>query len=99
MVLRVQLQLTYESSMQLTLHCNEYTLTQKRAKKKNQFTGAAQHSEIFTVLLRARRTRTMAHATRIARSLRVFSRLRSEEHTSELQSRENLVCRLLLEKK
>src|SRR5690606_41364155 len=25
--------------------------------------------------------------------------LRSEEHTSELQSRENLVCRLLLEKK
>src|SRR5690606_40148621 len=31
------------------------------------------------------------HRTRIAP--------RSEEHTSELQSRENLVCRLLLEKK
>src|SRR5690606_40366405 len=33
----------------------------------------------------------------------IFSRdvysYRSEEHTSELQSRENLVCRLLLEKK
>src|SRR5690606_41935010 len=28
-----------------------------------------------------------------------FPTLRSEEHTSELQSRENLVCRLLLEKK
>src|SRR5690606_40361404 len=28
-----------------------------------------------------------------------FSPGRSEEHTSELQSRENLVCRLLLEKK
>src|SRR5690606_39832156 len=28
-----------------------------------------------------------------------LSQLRSEEHTSELQSRENLVCRLLLEKK
>src|SRR5690606_42116753 len=27
------------------------------------------------------------------------SAMRSEEHTSELQSRENLVCRLLLEKK
>src|SRR5690606_41673039 len=26
------------------------------------------------------------------------SHIRSEEHTSELQSRENLVCRLLLEK-
>src|SRR5690606_41919289 len=29
----------------------------------------------------------------------VEARVRSEEHTSELQSRENLVCRLLLEKK
>src|SRR2546422_6974922 len=28
-----------------------------------------------------------------------FARLRSEEHTSELQSRLHLVCRLLLEKK
>src|SRR5690606_40296804 len=28
-----------------------------------------------------------------------ITNLRSEEHTSELQSRENLVCRLLLEKK
>src|SRR5690606_41241431 len=30
---------------------------------------------------------------------RLFLTERSEEHTSELQSRENLVCRLLLEKK
>src|SRR5690606_36409002 len=29
----------------------------------------------------------------------LFADARSEEHTSELQSRENLVCRLLLEKK
>src|SRR3712207_8309196 len=29
----------------------------------------------------------------------VYARLRSEEHTSELQSRQYLVCRLLLEKK
>src|SRR5690606_39668779 len=29
----------------------------------------------------------------------INQQLRSEEHTSELQSRENLVCRLLLEKK
>src|SRR3712207_6539201 len=28
-----------------------------------------------------------------------FQRMRSEEHTSELQSRQYLVCRLLLEKK
>src|SRR5690606_25620615 len=32
-------------------------------------------------------------------TMRAVWRMRSEEHTSELQSRENLVCRLLLEKK
>src|SRR5690606_41617379 len=32
-------------------------------------------------------------------SMEHWTHLRSEEHTSELQSRENLVCRLLLEKK
>src|SRR2546427_7880723 len=43
---------------------------------------------------------------KLARSLQRFGRLRrldpkdrSEEHTSELQSQSNLVCRLLLEKK
>src|SRR2546430_15369468 len=34
-----------------------------------------------------------------AMSGRVTERTRSEEHTSELQSQSNLVCRLLLEKK
>src|SRR5215475_15978817 len=34
-----------------------------------------------------------------ARRTPAISARRSEEHTSELQSRENLVCRLLLEKK
>src|SRR5690606_41634124 len=44
------------------------------------------------------RTRTLAQhdATRLEGPER---HRRSEEHTSELQSRENLVCRLLLEKK
>src|SRR5207302_10982304 len=35
----------------------------------------------------------------VCRGALAKARLRSEEHTSELQSRENLVCRLLLEKK
>src|SRR5690606_39004459 len=35
----------------------------------------------------------------IAKVRREMLAFRSEEHTSELQSRENLVCRLLLEKK
>src|SRR2546427_2700089 len=34
-----------------------------------------------------------------SRAVRVGSTVRSEEHTSELQSQSNLVCRLLLEKK
>src|SRR2546427_8525548 len=34
-----------------------------------------------------------------AEYVEVLSQLRSEEHTSELQSQSNLVCRLLLEKK
>src|SRR5690606_39393973 len=59
---------------------------------------------------RARRGETPARQTRAStprrRALRGCGRppsrqsnRRSEEHTSELQSRENLVCRLLLEKK
>src|SRR5256886_9871551 len=35
----------------------------------------------------------------ILRQLTGFCQRRSEEHTSELQSQSNLVCRLLLEKK
>src|SRR5207302_9088221 len=38
-------------------------------------------------------------ADAISRAPAIGDRPRSEEHTSELQSRENLVCRLLLEKK
>src|SRR3712207_7214885 len=36
---------------------------------------------------------------RLLKGLQQSGRLRSEEHTSELQSRQYLVCRLLLEKK
>src|SRR5436309_8476295 len=44
--------------------------------------------------------RLIAHAwlTGVAQA-ESCAHFRSEEHTSELQSRENLVCRLLLEKK
>src|SRR5690606_40039217 len=38
-------------------------------------------------------------ATETVKQVRDANGNRSEEHTSELQSRENLVCRLLLEKK
>src|SRR5215475_15444743 len=51
----------------------------------------------YTTLFRyPRREGTFLHPVPLRYSL---TRRRSEEHTSELQSRENLVCRLLLEKK
>src|SRR5207302_2202884 len=47
----------------------------------------------------ARKVRTPRFFKSDRRCLVVSTDARSEEHTSELQSRENLVCRLLLEKK
>src|SRR5690606_41552826 len=50
------------------------------------------------VRVRDRRSRHPRQPSRAGRRGPRWAR-RSEEHTSELQSRENLVCRLLLEKK
>src|SRR2546426_4159935 len=44
-------------------------------------------------------SQTRAGASRSSTSRNTFGEKRSEEHTSELQSPCNLVCRLLLEKK
>src|SRR5690606_40929371 len=44
------------------------------------------------------RTRHVVHLVQVFADF-TYLHKRSEEHTSELQSRENLVCRLLLEKK
>src|SRR5690554_7346609 len=41
----------------------------------------------------------LAHGATLAGHLLAIPEQRSEEHTSELQSRPHLVCRLLLEKK
>src|SRR5207249_12150065 len=48
---------------------------------------------------RRRRIASSWRRTRISNSSAMSWRSRSEEHTSELQSRFDLVCRLLLEKK
>src|SRR5687768_18249255 len=52
----------------------------------------------YTTLFRPRR-RHRPRAPRTSARNRRSTRPRSEEHTSELQSRLHLVCRLLLEKK
>src|SRR5256885_6891359 len=58
----------------------------------------------YTTLFRSRRarggrTRAAESGAHLRPRARIRHRLRSEEHTSELQSPCNLVCRLLLEKK
>src|SRR5579859_7738474 len=54
----------------------------------------------YTTLFRSGRPRAGRPAgERGLREVRRGARVRSEEHTSELQSQSNLVCRLLLEKK
>src|SRR5438132_458596 len=49
--------------------------------------------------LTARDPELLAHEVNARDQLRIASGERSEEHTSELQSHSDLVCRLLLEKK
>src|SRR5690606_40311496 len=44
-------------------------------------------------------TAAFEEALALVRAVNLGQETRSEEHTSELQSRENIVCRLLLEKK
>src|SRR5690349_23603737 len=53
----------------------------------------------YTTLFRSPSRRHSKCRLRPARCTRRYVSGRSEEHTSELQSRRDLVCRLLLEKK
>src|SRR5437870_9126442 len=58
------------------------------------------HVRVAAGLVGRERARVTHHLVPLAESERRFGRgERSEEHTSELQSRGHLVCRLLLEKK
>src|SRR5438445_5956081 len=53
----------------------------------------------YTTLFRSRGRCARVQLRRLCGCCRRSSPARSEEHTSELQSRQYLVCRLLLEKK
>src|SRR5690606_39439583 len=64
--------------------------------------GSARNNIKFLTLSCQRLEDAASKCTKRASSLQhqhIFDNSRSEEHTSELQSRENLVCRLLLDKK
>src|SRR5690606_41217892 len=60
----------------------------RRFRKRHRLKECNHHGGVRTWLTRKNHT-----------MYRLQKGSRSEEHTSELQSRENLVCRLLLEKK
>src|SRR2546430_7039619 len=55
------------------------------------------YTTLFRSWWRLRATKRVLSAEEALRGVRLT--VRSEEHTSELQSQSNLVCRLLLEKK
>src|SRR5690606_41607924 len=68
------------------------------------FRSSGNRSSLFSTSQRSRSARVtlnLASSASIVSTASAGSEpsSRSEEHTSELQSRENLVCRLLLEKK
>src|SRR5256885_8625810 len=65
------------------------------------FRSLVEHDERWLVDERRRESEALPHALAEAAdaTLRGVGEARSEEHTSELQSPCNLVCRLLLEKK
>src|SRR5690606_41327118 len=73
----------------------------EKAKENGEFDDPANKLHAFVKLQRMRQIiNSPAQAGIGGPNPKVRSAVdRSEEHTSELQSRENLVCRLLLEKK
>src|SRR5690606_40124730 len=68
-----------------------------RNAKNSQPNTAMPTNPNAVVGLRPMRSEIQPHSGPVTRP--TAEAIRSEEHTSELQSRENLVCRLLLEKK
>src|SRR2546430_4454382 len=67
------------------------------AKARASGRSASRHIGLTPTLLR--RSKLKAHGHICGLPCRQDGSARSEEHTSELQSQSNLVCRLLLEKK
>src|SRR3712207_7759743 len=78
-----------------------YTTLFRSARRGTARPGRLLPRALVCTAARARRGRRGAVELRhrVRERRRPRQRLRSEEHTSELQSRQYLVCRLLLEKK
>src|SRR5690606_41734789 len=96
---------TYPLSLHDALPISPPTAGGRRTPRSGRSpSGSAAGSAPFSTAPRRRRSWTRNGLTPPATTPRTgapcwTTARRSEEHTSELQSRENLVCRLLLEKK
>src|SRR5438445_6277883 len=64
-------------------------------RRSSDLSGLRRSSRVIDIMMA--RWRLIMRSSRLAEL--IWSFIRSEEHTSELQSRQYLVCRLLLEKK
>src|SRR5258707_11360808 len=69
------------------------TVSSRAASSRQRAPGTARVTASRALRMRCSRS------ARLTRTFAPFNAVRSEEHTSELQSRQYLVCRLLLEKK
>src|SRR3712207_8360289 len=68
-------------------------------RNATSFATSNDHNEVNAAPKRFSRSSGSASAAKAASRSGTITSARSEEHTSELQSRQYLVCRLLLEKK
>src|SRR5688572_32754526 len=83
----------FRSSMKVVLTISKACLGSTSLRNKSIFTSR------LGILKNGRRFKIKIRNGNIARRKLNEMEPRSEEHTSELQSQSNLVCRLLLEKK
>src|SRR5690554_1863157 len=81
------------------LQLRNQTLEQSRDQAQHQATRLQERLGYFTQLEERQRQQEARIIELSQQRTQLQTELRSEEHTSELQSRPHLVCRLLLEKK
>src|SRR2546430_2983191 len=76
-----------------------YTTLFRSIRERNQQKYRRESWDRVLQALDIKRTHNDPEQSSDAQPCRIWKESRSEEHTSELQSQSNLVCRLLLEKK
>src|SRR5258708_24724530 len=86
-------------SVSVTNRCISWYLTTKPVRASRSSTGSPDERTSFPAGPRMLNAACSSCACIASKRARLASSARSEEHTSELQSPDHLVCRLLLEKK